>query len=132
MKREEWTFEYTAARLADAAASQAAFRRDRFVFWRAKKEEVMQKIKDSGLTVHEDIALGLMDKTYVASATSLRGGAQVLVDPTLQKDLTECVSKMQHHSERARQYEGWEQVLRGNAEARVLLDHDDWMYFFGK
>lgn len=128
MKREEWTFEYTAARLADAAASQAGFRRMRFDFWRTKKEEVLQKIRDSGITVHEDIALGLLDKTY----SSHRAGAQVLVDPTLQKDLTECVTKMQHHSERARQYEGWEQVLRGNAEARVLLDHDDWMYFFGK
>jgi len=56
----------------------------------------------------------------------------VLVDPTLQKDLTECVTKMQHHAERARQYDGWEQVLRGNPNSRVHLDHDDWMYFFGR
>jgi hypothetical protein len=132
MKREEWTFEYTAAKLAEAAAAQAAFRRSRFEFWSAKKAEVMRKIRESGLTVHEDISLGLMDKTYVAASSALRGGAQVLVDPTLQKDLTECVNKMQHHSERARQYDGWEQVLRGNPEARVQLDHDDWMYFFGK
>lgn len=130
MKREEWTFEYTAAKLADAAAAQAAFRRSRFEFWSAKKAEVMQKIRDSGLSVHEDIALGLLDKTY--SNSLVRAGAQVLVDPTLQKDLTECVNKMQHHSERARQYDGWEQVLRGNSEARVHLDHDDWMFFFGK
>lgn len=129
MKREEWTFEYTAMKLADAAAAQAAFRRTRFEFWSGKKSEVMQKIRDSGLTIHEDIALGLLDKTY---SNSMRAGAQVLVDPTLQKDLTECVTKMQHHSERARQYDGWEQVLRGNPEARVLLDHDDWMFFFGR
>jgi hypothetical protein len=131
MKREEWTFEYTAARLAEAAAGQAAFRRLRFEFWSRKKAEVMQKIKDSGLSVHEDISLGLMDKS-VYTRSSAHPGAQVLVDPTLQKDLNECVSKMQHHSERARQYDGWEQVLRGNPEARVQLDHDDWMFFFGK
>lgn len=128
MKREEWMFEYTASRLADAAASQAAFRRTRFEFWRAKKEEVVQRIRDSGLTVHEDMSLGLMDKTYVTRDSR----AQVLVDPMLQRDLNECVTKMQQHSERAREYDGWEQVLRGNAEARVQLDHDDWMYFFGK
>lgn len=132
MKREEWTFEHTAAKLADGAAAQAAYRRSRFEFWKAKKGEVMQKIKDSGLTVHEDISLGLLDKTYAAAANTLRGGAQVMVDPTLQHDLNECVSKMQMHSERARQYDGWEQVLRGNPEARVQLDHDDWMYFFGR
>lgn len=129
MRREEWTFEYTAAKLADGASAQAAYRRARFDFWAGKKAEVMQKIRDSGLTVHEDISLGLMDKTY---SNSLRAGAQVLVDPMLQKDLTECVGKMQHHGERARQYDGWEQVLRGNPEARVLLNHDDWMFFFGK
>lgn len=130
MKREEWTFEYTAAKLAEAAAAQAAFRRKRFEFWSAKKSEVLQKIRDSGLSVHEDIALGLLDKSY--STSHRTAGAQVLVDPTLQKDLTECVTKMQAHSERARQYDGWEQVLRGNPEARVQLDHDDWMFFFGK
>lgn len=128
MKREEWTFEYTAAKLAEAAAAQAIFRRKRFEFWSDKKAEVMQKIKDSGLTVHEDIAAGLLDKSYSTRST----GAQVLVDPTLQKDLNECVRKMEAHSERARQYDGWEQVLRGNPEARVQLDHDDWMFFFGK
>lgn len=129
MKRDEWTFEYTAAKLAEAAAAQAAFRRRRFEFWKEKKAEVMQQIKASGLTVHEDIATGLLDKTYT---TSLRGGAQVLVDPTLQQDLNECVSKMRAHSDMARQYDGWEQVLHGNPETRVQLDHDDWMFFFGK
>lgn len=129
MKREEWTFEYTAMKLAEAAAAQAAYRRTRFEFWSGKKDEVMAKIRDSGITVHEDIALGLLDKTY---SNHTRAGAQVMVDPTLQKDLTECVTKMQAHSERARQYDGWEQVLRGNPEARVSLDHDDWMFFFGR
>jgi hypothetical protein len=129
MKREEWTFEYSAAALADAAAAQAAFRRTRFEFWSTKKSEVMQKIRDSGITVHEDIALGLLDKSY---SNSVRAGAQVLVDPMLQRDLNECVTKMQNHSERARQYDGWEQVFRGNRDARVPLDHDDWMYFFGR
>lgn len=75
MKREEWTFEYTAMKLAEAAAAQAAYRRTRFEFWSGKKDEVMQKIRDSGITVHEDIALGLLDKTY---SNSMRAGAQVI------------------------------------------------------
>lgn len=131
MKREEWTFKYTAANLAAAAAAQAEFRRNRFEFWRSKKAEVMHKIKDSGLTVHEEIATALLDKSYV-STSALRQGAQVLVDPTLQKDLNECVTKMQRHADKARHYDGWEQVLRGNPDALVELDHDDWMFFFGK
>lgn len=72
-----------------------------------------------------------MDKSYASNAR-LGIGAQIHVDPTLQKDLNECVSKMQSHSDKGRQYDGWEQVLRGNPEARVQLDHDDWMFFFGK
>lgn len=129
MKRDEWIFKYKAAMLANAASVQAKFRRGRLDFWTAKKLEVMQKIKDSGLTVHEDIALGLMDKSYTAH----RGvGAQVLVDATLQQDLTECVSKMQKHSAAIRDYDGWEQVLRDNSETTLELDHDDWLFFFGR
>ena len=91
--RAKWEFEYTASALAKAAEEQLAFRESRVTFWKAQQAEVIKKIKESGIEVHEDI---------------------------------------NEHSTMAAQYKAWQQVLAGNPESRVKLDHDDWMFFFGK
>lgn len=132
MKREEWEFEYTAATLATAAAAQRDFRAGRTKVWEGKKAEVMTKIKDTGLTVHEGIAAGLNLASNKYSTQAYNQGATVMVDATLQSDLNECVSKIQEHENLRKKYDAWSQVLSANPEARVKLDHDDWMFFFGK
>lgn len=128
MKRDEWEFEYTAAKLADAAEAQRDFRNGRVAAWEAKKEEVMKKVKETGLTVHEGPAAGFSNYT----SNSVGGGAHVMVDATLQSDLSECVTKISTHRAAAADYDGWVRVLRANPEKRVVLHHDDWLYFFGK
>lgn len=130
MNRDDWEFEYTASTLATAAKSQRDFRLSRVEVWEGKKAEVMAKIKETGLTVHEGVAAG-MQGTY-SNSNSFPQGAQVMVDSTLQRDLSECVQKIQSHRVSATEYEGWLQVLDANPEARLKLKHDDWMFFFGK
>lgn len=127
MNRGNWEFEYTASKLADAAESQKAHRLSRITVWEGKKEEVMRKIKDSGLSVHEGVAASLSNYT-----NSLRQGATVMVDPTLQSDLSECLEKIQQHRDAATNYDGWIQLLNANREARLKLKYHDWMFFFGK
>jgi hypothetical protein len=127
MNRGSWEFEYTARDLAKAAEAQKTYRLSRVTVWEGKKDEVMQKIKDGGLTVHEGVAAQL--SSY---SNSVRGGASVMVDPTLQTDLSECVSKIQDHQKAATEYDGWIQMLSANAEARLKLKYHDWMFFFGK
>jgi hypothetical protein len=127
MNRGLWEFEYTASRLAEAATAQREYRKSRVAVWEGKKEEVMRKIKDSGLTVHEGVAAQLS-----GYSNSVRGGAAVMVDPTLQTDLSECVSKIQEHQKAATEYDGWIQMLSANPEARLKLKYHDWMFFFGK
>jgi hypothetical protein len=128
--RAKWEFEYTAAKLAEAAAAQHAFRVSRIKVWEEKKAEVVAKIKDSGLSVHESIAAGMGSGKYSTSFED--NSAHVMVDPTLQKDLNECVKKINSHTEMRNSYDAWRQVLAANPEVRLKLDHDDWMYFFGK
>jgi hypothetical protein len=125
--RGEWEFDYTASTLAAAAEAQRDFRKSRVEVWTSKKAEIMEKIKTSGLTVHEGVAAGL--SSY---SNGPQGGAQVMVDTTLQRDLNECVSKIRTHSDAATDYDGWVQVLRANPESRLKLKHGDWMFFFGK
>jgi hypothetical protein len=128
--RNDWEFEYTARNLATAAKGQRDFRLSRVEVWEGKKSEVMAKIKETGLTVHEGVAAGMAGTTYTSNAYG--GGAQVMVDSTLQRDLSECVQKIQAHREAATTYDAWLQVLDANPEARLKLKHDDWMFFFGK
>lgn len=127
MNRDDWEFDYTASRLAEAAEQQRDYRNSRVKVWEEKKVEVMEKIKTSGLTVHEGVAASL-----ASYSNSAQAGAQVMVDTTLQKDLNECVSKIRTHRDAATEYDGWLQVLSANPEARLKLKHADWMFFFGK
>ena len=127
MNRDQWEFEYTAAKLAEAAETQKAFRLSRVEAWSAKKDEVMAKVKESGLTIHEGVA-GLMGNTY----SNRSGGAEIMVDSTLQSDLSECVQKIKSHKQAADSYDGWIQVVLANSEARLKLKYQDWMFFFGK
>ncbi len=127
MNRHEWEFDYSAWALAEAAEHQKTFRQSRVEAWEAKKTEVMAKVKDSGLTIHEGPAAGFSNYT-----SAIGQGAHVMVDTTLQNDLSECVSKIQEHRKAVTDYDGWAQVLRANPEQRIKLHQDDWLFFFGK
>lgn len=128
MNRDDWEFEYTASTLAAAAKAQRDHRTSRVAAWEAKKAETMAKIKESGLTVDESMAESMTNYTTSAAGR----GAQIMVDTTLQRDLTECVSKIRTHRAAATEYDAWAQVLDANPEARLKLKHNDWQFFFGK
>jgi hypothetical protein len=53
-----------------------------------------------------------------------------MVRNDLQKDLGECLEKLAHHTTQLQQYDGWQQVLAANPEARLKLDIEDWLLFF--
>jgi len=134
MLRPKWEFEYTAKHLALAAIAQRDFRAGRMRAWTEKREDVMKKIRETGLTIHEDVAAGMASNNVNAMkySTAGYGGPQVLVDATMQQDLNDCTAKIHEHTELNKQYGAWVQVLEANPEARLKLDHDDWMFFFGK
>lgn len=127
MNRQEWEFEYTAAKLADAARKQRDYRESRVVFWKEKYAEVMKEVREAGIEVSESVAAGVSN-TYSTKMV----GPQVMVRHDLQTKLTECHSKVQEHERASREYNGWAQVLDANPETRLRLHHDDWLYFFGK
>ena len=123
MQRDEWTFEYTASKLAEAAATKREHHKQRLEWWNGQKDAVMAEVKDSGIEVSESLAL--------AYASNAGVGPQVMVRGDLQRKLTECHGKLKEHDAKAREYDGWHQVLTANPEARMKLHHDDWLYFFG-
>ena len=129
--RAKWEFEYTASALAAAAEAQYEFRQSRVAFWKDQQDQLIAKIKETGIVVHEDLA-AMLSNSGKYGGTSAMGGAQIVIDPTMQTDLNKAYSKINEHSVMAAQYKAWIQVLKGNPESRLKLDHDDWMFFFGK
>lgn len=124
-QRDKWEFEYTAARLAEASSAKRDKHKSKFEWWEKKKTEVMQKIRETGIEIRDSVA---------ASYSNTKGnyGPQIEISEGMQRDLSECQSKILEHNKLVSQYDGWCQVLQANPEARLKLTHDDWLYFFGE
>ena len=128
MQRKEWKFDYTASKLAEAAKTKHLHHQERFEWWKEKRDQVMAEIRKDGLEIDEKIAL-----EYVSpKRRDWEQGAQVTVRNDLKKDLNECLEKLAYHTGLMNDYHGWHQVLIANPEARLSLDHDDWLFFFGQ
>lgn len=123
--RNEWEFEYTASKLAEASKAKEEAHRGKLKWWEGKKTVVMERIKESGISVHESLAA-----TY--SNTKGLNGPTVQIEANMQRDLSECHMKIMEHNELVKTYNGWSQVLSANSESRLKLNHADWLFFFGK
>lgn len=134
MLRNEWEFGYTAKQLADAATAQLAFREGRIEVWSAKKVEVIAEIRASGLNIEESIADMLTNASYAKYSVNTRSEREpaVTIDMKLRRDLQECAEKIRDHTDLRNQYKAWMQVLQAQGEQTLKLQHDDWIFFFGK
>jgi hypothetical protein len=132
MIRDEWKFKHRAEELAEAARSKYEHHAARLAWWKGKKEEVIAEIRSNGLEVSDTVA-----SEYQLSSMNFTGalrgnGAKVIVKDEYQKKLTECEMKMSEHSQKSSAYDGWYQVLSANASSELEIDHDDFLFFFGK
>jgi hypothetical protein len=128
MLRKDWGFDYTATQLAEAAHAKRDFHQERLDWWKARRAEVMTTIRAEGLEIDDAIALEYRNP----KSRDWDRGSQVLVRNDLQKDLSECLEKLSHHTQQVQQYDGWQQVLAANLEVGVKLDIEDWLFFFGR
>lgn len=126
--RESWVFEYTAAKLAEAAEAKISYHSEHLDFWKAKREELMEKIRSEGIEVSEKIALGYNNP----KARDWDNGGEVMIRNDLQKEMAETFSKLSYHTEKRDSYDGWFQVLSANPENRMPLNIEDWLFFFGR
>ena len=128
MLRKDWGFDYNANKLAEAAATKMVFHQERLDWWKTKRQEVMGTIRSEGLEIDEKLVMEFRNP----KARDWDRSAQVLIRNDLQTDLSECLDKLSHHTQQVQQYDGWQQVLAANPEARVKLDIEDWLFFFAR
>jgi hypothetical protein len=128
MQRDEWKFSYNGKQLTDAAKAKVAHHQRKFDWWRKRKDELLVQIKSEGLEITE--AQSLIHSGHKAG--DWRNGAKVMVRNDLQCQLDECLRKLGFHTEELDGFGGWVQVLEANPESVLPLDHEDWLYFFGR
>ena len=128
MQRNEWTFEYTAGKLSDAASAKMRHHGERVRFWKSKREEVLATIRAEGLEIDEKLVLGFQ----TPKSRDWERANRVTVRDDLRQHLDECLDKLRFHTDQLSQSDGWQQVLAANAERRVALTIDDWLFFFGR
>lgn len=126
MLRNEWTFEYTAQQLSDAARDRLKHHQLRIEWWRSKKDQVLQTIRSEGLEIDEKLVLEYSSP----KGRDWNDATRVTVRTDLRNDLNECLKKLAFHTERSTAYLGWRDVLSANTDARLSLDHEDWQFFF--
>ena len=128
MQRNEWKFDYTAARLAEVAQAKIDHHAERLAFWKGKREEVLATIRAEGLEIDEKIVVGVQSP----KARDWERANRVTVRDHLRFRLAEVLDKLRFHTEQLSQYDGWQQLLLANPEARLGLHIDDWLFFFGR
>lgn len=128
MQRDDWTFAYTAAQLAEAARTKVVYHDEHLAFWKAKREELMATIRSEGIEINEKIALGYSNPKM----RDWDRGGEIMIRNDLRKGLAETFEKLAYHTGKRDTYDGWEQVLRGNPDTTHELDIEDWLFFFGR
>ena len=126
MKRNDWTFDYTAAKLAEAAQAKIAHHEARLVFWHGKRDEVLGRIRTEGIEIDEKIVVGYQ----TPKAADWQRANRISVREDLRAQLDECHDKLRSHTERLGQFKGWLALLNANPEALLPLDVEDWQFFF--
>lgn len=126
MQRKDWTFDYTAADLAEAARTKIAHHEQRLGFWRAQREEVLGKIRSEGLEIDEKIVMAYP----TPKARDWSRANRVTVRDDLRERLDECLAKLRQHTELLRDYQGWLAMLSANPQSRLPLDVEDWQHFY--
>jgi hypothetical protein len=114
--RREWKFQYPCSQLQEVARTKKEHHVERLNWWETQQKGVMKEVRAKGLEVREQEISG-----------GRRG--EIVIDPTYQRRLNECCSKIEEHRELTTEYTTWERVFELNPSATVDLDAEDIQYF---
>ena len=132
MLRQDWKFQYIAKDLAKAAATKRDHHAARLDWWNKQQESVIAEVREKGLEVSETLAMQYGSTAPAVFRGKSPAGAQIIVKDEYQSKLNECASKIHQHTEKAKEYDGWVQVLEANPSKALELDIGDYLFFFGE
>lgn len=113
--RAEWTVQWSAQSVREAALRQMAYHEGRVVFWKSHRDDAEEDLRTSGLELR---------------SMPVTGGDRIdaVVDPLKARRLEECRQKVAGHEELCKQYRQWAEFLE-NSGAVFNLNFGDFEFF---
>jgi len=114
--RHQWSFEFNATELADAADRKIAHHTERLGWWNTEADAAEAQLRATGVEFRE---------------YSQTGGSRldVVIDPGLSKRLSECKQKIEHHRDRLDEFTTYKAMFERDPVATFQLDTDDVRHF---
>lgn len=133
MKRDDWTFRYTAKQLAEATKTKIDYHNRCLGFWTAQRDEIIAQIRADGIEVSEKTVLQA-ERSVLSSprAHDWSSGGEIMIRNDLRKSLSETYEKLAYHTAFRDQYDGWLRALSDSPDSSHELNMDDWLFFFGR
>lgn len=122
MKRNNHTFRFTADQIAKAATAEQEYHEQRVLWWQVEYNTAVKEAQEKGVEVREYEATGGKQ-------------AQLVIDPTLQARINQCVSKINAHKALADRFKieaaayGSQGPDSSGLPPAYDLDPDDVVYF---
>lgn len=115
-QRQQWTFEYSAQTVCEAASCKVVYHRERADFWRGELATAEAELREHGIEFRE---------------YDVTGGRRLdpVLDPQRQQRVQECRHKLAEHERNIEEYEAYRLALKDNLGATVRLDVDDIKFF---
>lgn len=124
MLRSEWSFEYQAGDLLEAANKEFDKRIERIDYWKEKREEVLNRLKDEGLEI---------TNWNSGSETKLSAGSAIDVqfDQKLIGRLRECEKYLEKARNEKKEFAMWIQAFSDRQSGEGFKLHAQDIAYFG-
>lgn len=124
-KRNEWEFQYQASDLLEAAEAEYQKREERIGYWRDKREEVLEKLKQEGLEITNWNEGSGVTKASIGSAIDVQ------FDQKLIGRLRECEQWLERARSEKKEYAMWVQVFSDCQSTQAFQLHGHDVAYFG-
>jgi hypothetical protein len=130
--RKTWEFKYFAEDLFNAAVKKKEITEKKLAFWEAKKAEIEEQIKTSGVTFTPATLAERLGKNTLTNAynNGVPRGA-VDIDEEMEKNWVEAQERVAKYKIAVLEYSNWVDILEDEV-GEYPLRYDDWLYFFGE
>ncbi len=118
-KRNEWTVNYCAGHVADAAKAKCSHHEERLAHWQERMERAEAELKENGIELDED-------------RRNTSNNLQPRFNAVLWKTFSDCRDKVTEHRGKAQKFAAWERALTIASDRGQLVDLDvEDVEFFG-
>ena len=128
--RFRWVAYYKHPKVLAAILKKIAYRKERVAFWESNLATAEEKLLMEGVEIRKSFdQFGNAGVTYT---NNVGANVQVVVDPNMQRAITEATQKLHEHRKALTEMEGWRDYVESlDPKLDLALTYKDYTFFFG-